>query len=107
VSLGVAAQVAGGLGAQPATVASGGAEAGELLLEYGDPEVGLSRLQVVRRPQPGEAAADDGDIDRDAARQWRTWCWHAHLAEPVGDATVLEPLTPREVHRDSISGRGA
>ena len=46
----------------PAAVASGGAEAGHLRLEHDDPQRRVGRGQVVRRPEPGEARADDRDV---------------------------------------------
>ncbi len=46
----------------PAAVAAGRPEAGDLALHHHHAQVGLLRLQVVRRPQPGEPGADDADV---------------------------------------------
>ena len=53
---------AGQLGRQPPAVAARRAVAGELRLQHGDPQPRVGHRQVVRRPQPGEAATDDADV---------------------------------------------
>ncbi len=47
---------------QHAGVAPGGAVGGEPLLEHDDVGLRLEPLEGVRRPQPGEAGPDDGDV---------------------------------------------
>ena len=47
----------------PAAVAAAGAETDGRCFQDGDVEVGLQDLEVIGRPQAGESAADDGDID--------------------------------------------
>ena len=68
---GVAAGLPGQLGGEPAAVATRGAEAGELLLQDRDAQVRLVTLEVVRRPQRGQAAADEGHVDVEVARAAR------------------------------------
>ena len=46
----------------PAAVASGRAPSGDLPLDHDDTETWLVPQQVVRRPEPGEARADDGHV---------------------------------------------
>ncbi len=46
----------------PATVAPGGAETGDLALEDDDAQGRVGLGQVVRRPEPGVARADDDDV---------------------------------------------
>ena len=47
----------------PAAVAAGGAEAGDVLLHHGHAQVRVGLGEVVRGPEPRVAGADDGDID--------------------------------------------
>ncbi|MNT83505.1 hypothetical protein D3C72_2233840 [compost metagenome] len=47
---------------QPAAIAAAGAETGELRLDHGDLQFGGLALQVIGRPQPGVAGADDRHI---------------------------------------------
>jgi len=69
VRLGITPQLPGGLGAEPTSVSPRGSEAGKLLLQNRDPQVGLVLLQVVGRPQPRVAAADDGHVHIQTAGQ--------------------------------------
>ena len=54
---------------QPAAVATGRAEAGEPGFQDGDAQRRVGALEVVRRPQPGVAGADDADVGVAVARQ--------------------------------------
>ena len=56
---GVRPRAAGELARQPAAVAPRRAEAGELRLDDADVEGRVAPREVVRRPEPGEPAADD------------------------------------------------
>ena len=58
-------------GRDPAAVTTRGAEADDVLLEHDDAQTRVGLGQVIGRPQAGEAAADDGDIDVERARKRR------------------------------------
>jgi hypothetical protein len=47
----------------PSTVATGGSKAGNLALEDGDAKRRVRHRKRMGRPQPGEAGADDADVD--------------------------------------------
>ncbi len=55
----------------PAAVAARCSEAGDLPLDHHHAEVRVGAQQVVGRPQPGEARADDGHVGVGIARQRR------------------------------------
>jgi hypothetical protein len=55
----------------PAAVAAGRAEAHHLGLEDGDAQARVGLSEVVGRPQAGEAATDDRDVDIDVAVETR------------------------------------
>ena len=76
---------------QPAAVAPGGAVAGELLLQDGDPQEGLGLLQVVRGPQAGVAAADDRHVGLGGRRAGPGGDGYADRPVPEGHPPVLEP----------------
>ena len=83
---------------QPSAVAARGAEPGEPRLQHDDPQRRIGPLQVVRRPQPGVAGADDAHIGVPVAGQRRT---HVRkLGVPVGDAAV-----DHMGHRPILAGR--
>ena len=96
---GVAAGLPGQLGGEPAAVAPRGAEAGELLLQDRDAQVRLVTLEVVRRPQRGQAAADEGHVHVEVARQRRPPRGQPDVAVPERDLAVGERHRPIVVHR--------
>src|SRR5262249_32222391 len=62
------------------------AEAGDAGLQQDDAQRRVVPLQVVRRPQPGVAGADDADVG--VAVPWQRRPQWRVLGEPVGYATV-------------------
>ncbi|MCY1510831.1 hypothetical protein D9M68_452200 [compost metagenome] len=58
---------------QPAAVAAAGAKAGELRLDDGDLQLRGLALEVIGRPQPGVAGADDRHVHLQRAGQRRSW----------------------------------
>ena len=71
---------------QPAAVATRRAEPGEARLQHDDAQRGVGALEVVGRPQPGVAGADDAHIGVTVTRQRRTG--GRVSGEPVGDTAV-------------------
>ena len=67
----IASKLIGSSAEQPTAVAATGAESDELGLDDHDAQVRVDLAQVVRRPQPGVAGADDGHVGGDIARQLR------------------------------------
>ena len=91
----------------PAAVAPGRAEAGDLGLDARRcAGVGSSSVQVVRRPEPGVAGADDRDVDRrvavsagarlDGAGSWSN---HSDSVAVVGRRCSPARLRPTTVSR--------
>jgi len=71
------------LAEHPATVAAGGPEARVLRFEHDDVELRRRAAQLVRRPQAGEAGADDADIGVTVVRQRRPWLDRPYRVQPV------------------------
>ena len=55
----------------PATVAPRGPKASDIAFDYGDMTSGIGDRQVIGGPQPGEASAQDNDIDITITGEWR------------------------------------
>ena len=77
----------------PAAVASGGPVAGDLLVDDHDPKARVGDGEVVGRPQPGVAGADDRDIDVGVAGEGR----------PRGEVFVERVVPQAEA---AVLGRG-
>jgi hypothetical protein len=67
-----------------AAVSPARAGAARLGLEQEDIRRGVALAQSERRPEPGEAAADDADVGRDVALERRGSLLGARLVEPPG-----------------------
>ena len=76
---------------EPAAVAAGGAEAGELPLEDDDAQTRVTSREVVRRPQPGVPGTDHRDVGLDPAGQGRP----PALEVAGGQAVVPQGQRPR------------
>ena len=57
----------------PTAVAAGCTEARGLAFEHGDAQARIPSGEGVRRPEPGEPGAHDGDIDRRVTTERRSW----------------------------------
>src|SRR4051794_41682352 len=66
-----------------AAVAPAGAEADRLRLQQDDLAARVVGLREERRPEPGEAAADDAEVRLDLAAQGSTQLAWAQRGEPV------------------------
>ena len=95
VGRGVPAPGAGQRRGQPAAVAPARAVAAEPRLEQDDAQGGVGLLEVVRRPEAGEAAADDADVGVPVAGQGRP-----RRREP--DAAPPERHVPVDHGREAI-----
>ena len=76
---------------QPAAVAPRGAVPGEPRLQHDDPQVRPRALQVVGRPQPGVAGADDAHVGVGRAGQRRAGRRRTDLAPPERHPAVGRP----------------
>ena len=79
----VAPRRAGEQSADPAAVAARRPEPAELRLEHDDAKLRRCRGEVVRRPQPGVAAADDADVGCRPAAQPRAALLRRRAGRPV------------------------
>ena len=74
----------------PSAVPARRAEPGDIALEHRDRERRVGARQLVRRPQRGEAAADEGDIEPGVRRQ--------RVARPQVVESALDEVVEPEAH---------
>ncbi len=82
----------------PAAVASRGPEARHLAFDDGDAQGGIGQRERVGRPQPGEPAADDADVDVQVLGEGGAGRQRGRHGLPP----QREPLIPRSVPRRYI-----
>src|SRR6185437_3372677 len=57
-------------GGDDSGVSAAGAIAGDALFEHDDVQVGFEKFEEMRRPEPGKAGPDDGNVALDIAGKW-------------------------------------
>jgi hypothetical protein len=103
----VAVQVSGRRAHQPAPVASGSAEAGELPLDHQHAQVGTSDCEVVGRPETREAATDDGHVRLAVTCEWWPPRRIAEAAVPPRHPAVDERRSRSEIRGHCSSTQGS